>query len=941
MSYSLSGSLPSGVSFNSSSRRLSGTPTSTQGTRWYTYRVRDADGDSDTLSFSIKVNAGTPPSTPSATPPAPTGLSATAVQQRDIAVTWNSVSGVRNPNGYELNAGNLGEFDLSHNGKSFSHLECGTTYTFIVKAYGDGINYKAAWGPEAGPVEATTEECAVMSITASPTKITEGDKAYFTISADRSRSFSLQVQIAVSVVGNFLNGSAPTSVFFSRFKNSVTFALQTKDDGGNNGDGSVKVEIEKSEGYQGKEAHQQVKKGYIIGSPSSATVNIETQTPTPTPTPGTAPAPGSVSVSDPTKTSLKVSWNAVTNGHGYKVERRKSGGSWSTIRTGVSELEVTTSGLTCGTRYGFRVSTKGDGDPYSTNYGTASSERTGDTSACSPTPPDSAPSFAGKSIAPIVVAKGVEMTSVILPEATGGDGDLTYSVSGPTASAESGPKAAAFDGPVHGGIRFNSSERKLYGTPTTAQDANTYIYTATDSDTGGKLPKDSATLSFTITVGPPKATPPQNPKVSLDKKNGDTALEVKWSRVLLAAEYKVEWMEHGSSGWDPGDHATTTDEEITINGLKPDTKYYFRVRAKGDGILLSTEWGDSSKIVSIWTDKELVVTVVAKDYWSLDEKTGNYSRKYTFTESSPVWSVLHPFDMDIVITGKYGDKIVPKGYKFKFILDVDDTGLQFSDNRECNWTTPEGETGWTLPLTADTSEFTLTNAKVVRCGKGNIENTGFTVQAHNGTNISSYTIAKAMTEAWHRADHQLGYWIQDTEEDPFMDGEKPSHISEDYEPVKVSDVIFASSEAAKQWNAKQDRVVFEAVSSGADTKIRGYWYPASGPGECGIDALACVKAGGTYPHLGFQEFWIKFPPEPPTKSDFRKWTTDVEKARQSSDYFYYLTQVMMHEFGHNVGLGSTQGPYLMGYVDPENVLDVPTKYDLDGMEHIYKGHKKH
>ena len=603
MSYSLSGSLPSGVSFNSSTRRLSGTPTSTQGTRWYTYRVRDADGDSDTLSFSIRVNAGTPPSTqppstPSATPPAPSGLSVTAVQQRDVAITWNSVSGVKSTNGYELDTGSArleGKryHKVTGTGKSFSHLECGTRYSFNVRAYGNGTDLQATPGPWSSAASDTTEECAVMSITASPTKITEGDKAYFTISADRSRSFSLQVQIAVSVVGNFLSGSAPTSVFFSRFKNSVTFALQTKDDGGNNGNGSVKVEIEKSEGYQGKEAHQQVKKGYIIGSPSSATVNIETKTPTPTPTPGTAPAPGGVSVSSPTKTSLKVSWNGVTDGHGYKVERRKSGGSWSTIRTDVSGREVTVSGLICGTRYGFRVSTKGDGDPYSTAYGTASSERTGDTSACSPTPPsDGTPSFAGKSISPIVVTKGVAMTSVILPEATGGDGTLSYSVSGSSASAESGPKAVAFDGPVHGGIRFKSSERKLYGTPTGDTGTTGLKYRASDAD------GDWVELPFNVTVKEqapaPTGVTAENPTLS--------SVTVSWDTMADATKYKVE-ISKSLSNWNPPHYHTTNGTQKspnrtshTVTGLESDTKYYFRVRAKVDGKNISKEFGKASNV---------------------------------------------------------------------------------------------------------------------------------------------------------------------------------------------------------------------------------------------------------------------------------------------------------------------------------------------------------
>ena len=53
LSYSLTPAVP-GLSFDPATRRLTGTPTAV-GTQAMTYRVTDADGDSDTLSFSIVV----------------------------------------------------------------------------------------------------------------------------------------------------------------------------------------------------------------------------------------------------------------------------------------------------------------------------------------------------------------------------------------------------------------------------------------------------------------------------------------------------------------------------------------------------------------------------------------------------------------------------------------------------------------------------------------------------------------------------------------------------------------------------------------------------------------------------------------------------------------------------------------------------------------------
>ena len=91
---------------------------------------------------------------------------------------------------------------------------------------------------------------------------------------------------------------------------------------------------------------------------------------------------------------------------------------------------------------------------------------------------DNVPSFGEQTIADQTWQVG-EPVSVILPEAAGGDGTLSHSLSGelPAGVTRSG---------------FTVS-----GTPTAAQDAVTYTWTATDSDAASP---DSASLSFTITV---------------------------------------------------------------------------------------------------------------------------------------------------------------------------------------------------------------------------------------------------------------------------------------------------------------------------------------------------------------------------------------------------------------------------------------------------------
>ena len=55
LTYSLAGTPPTGVSFNTSTRVLSGTPSATQTATSYTYKVRDANGTEQSVSFTIAV----------------------------------------------------------------------------------------------------------------------------------------------------------------------------------------------------------------------------------------------------------------------------------------------------------------------------------------------------------------------------------------------------------------------------------------------------------------------------------------------------------------------------------------------------------------------------------------------------------------------------------------------------------------------------------------------------------------------------------------------------------------------------------------------------------------------------------------------------------------------------------------------------------------------
>ena len=112
-----------------------------------------------------------------------------------------------------------------------------------------------------------------------------------------------------------------------------------------------------------------------------------------------------------------------------------------------------------------------------------------------PTATGESPSFApGSGPGNLAYTLGIAIDPLSLPAASGGDGPLTYSLS-----------------PEIPGLRFDAMQRRLTGTPTTA-DTYAMAYRARDVD------GDTATLRFTVTVEDPSGATPdlvvQPPSVS-------------------------------------------------------------------------------------------------------------------------------------------------------------------------------------------------------------------------------------------------------------------------------------------------------------------------------------------------------------------------------------------------------------------------------------------
>ncbi len=100
---------------------------------------------------------------------------------------------------------------------------------------------------------------------------------------------------------------------------------------------------------------------------------------------------------------------------------------------------------------------------------------------------DVPPSFGTKTIADQSYTRNQAITALVLPEATGGNGALSYSLN------PAPPAGLTFTPPS------GTTPGSISGTPTATMDETTYSWTAADADANSSS-SDQATLTFTITV---------------------------------------------------------------------------------------------------------------------------------------------------------------------------------------------------------------------------------------------------------------------------------------------------------------------------------------------------------------------------------------------------------------------------------------------------------
>ena len=142
------------------------------------------------------------------------------------------------------------------------------------------------------------------------------------------------------------------------------------------------------------------------------------------------------------------------------------------------------------------------------------------------------------------------IAALTLPEATGGSGDLTYTLTGT----------------LPAGLSFDAASRRLSGTPTTVTSATTLTYTVTDAN--------DASISQTFTVIVAAATP-ESPVFSAGTVT-DTSVILSWYAVDNADSYTLTRVVDGGADVVvfSGNALTATD-----TGLTPGAPYKYVVTA--------------------------------------------------------------------------------------------------------------------------------------------------------------------------------------------------------------------------------------------------------------------------------------------------------------------------------------------------------------------------
>ena len=202
--------------------------------------------------------------------PAPANLRLTFWTRVGANIAWNAVTDAVE---YQVTVTGRGTSTTSGLTYVGIGLSCGSSITFEVSARGDGDPYSTEFG-SASSLSVTLPCSPVVNIAADSAAVTEGQAARFTVTADPPALLAsdvITVSLASASTGDFLSGSAPSSVQIRGTASTASVSVATVNDATCEAAGSVTLTITAiSRGTSGGVSGE----SYQFGADRSATVTI-------------------------------------------------------------------------------------------------------------------------------------------------------------------------------------------------------------------------------------------------------------------------------------------------------------------------------------------------------------------------------------------------------------------------------------------------------------------------------------------------------------------------------------------------------------------------------------------------------------------------------------------------------------------------------------------